>query len=92
MRVPSEFFFEEINFPLERVAYLSSTVIRISSVVFVFGASIVGNQTEFDSVSPCVHICGILDLSSPFGFIKNKPLSDVIAALPLTVLSSGFAT
>ena len=66
-------------------------MMKISCDVFAFGESIVGNHTELDSVSPCVHICGILFLSSPRGLMKYKPLSDVIATPPLSSISSGRA-
>ena len=46
------------------------------------GLSIVGNHRELFSVSPWLQICWGLSPSSPRGLMKNKPLSEVMAALP----------
>jgi hypothetical protein len=63
----------------------------ISSVVFWLGLSMVGNQADDDSVSPCVQICTGLSFSVPSGLIKYKPLASLIAALPFTFSSFGLA-
>src|ERR1700744_2450072 len=82
VRVPSPLTFCEASRPFDRVTYLAGTVMLISSVVFCSDLSIVGNQHDELSVSPCVHIWVGLSFSVPSGLIKYKPLASLIAALP----------
>jgi hypothetical protein len=70
--VPSLLVREYTNTPLDNVVKAVSTVIYISCVVRSLGESMVGNQRELASVSPCVHICLGLFGSVPRGLINTS--------------------